>query len=405
MGQTIISRCLQVFVALSLASCGGDDPASSNQQPVASPCAGLPVDRFKELVIVEPSVIGDARARNDANGPWSFRHLIEKMVPPGISPSDFVQAWVGTYDSQTRFNRFTVPSRPRADEVLLCPWLLETPENGCDSTCTNCTARTLDMAKAPFRLIALTNRIDLRLTEAAATAGESRFVFAATRGPGDDPASPPLRMTVGIEYRNPSDEGRTARYWAERWHQLGAHATYDGAFLNDLESLYAQVVARPANGELSWLNQIRTNEVEFDWQWDMREFLLSSGGLQLAATARTPDKSVNGTQALADFVRANREAILLGQHTIPKDLEGAFAQITAPWVVPGVDETLRNAFANSTCDGCHQSRQELRTENFHISPFDEGAARLSRFLNDPANPENDELARRAASLRDALCGN
>jgi hypothetical protein len=88
---------------------------------------------------------------------------------------------------------------------------------------------------------------------------------------------------------------------------------------------------------------------------------------------------------------------------VPSALLGGSSKPLQRWLVPGVAEELRFAFASETCGGCHQNEQSPVDVNFHISPFRQGESKISPFLNDPANPGGDELARRAEYLSASLC--
>src|SRR5690606_792741 len=109
--------------------------------------------------------------------------------------------------------------------------------------------RRLDLSKAPFRLLAIVNRIDLRsdgggyggggviggpIRAADAPgamiapdamiapapmpvhAGEGRFVFGVL-----DPQGRPLPFTVIFEYELPASDPREVLGWARSWHALG----------------------------------------------------------------------------------------------------------------------------------------------------------------------------------------
>ncbi|MCU0681570.1 MAG: hypothetical protein MUF34_04820 [Polyangiaceae bacterium] len=401
-----------VVWALALAvGCSGDDDPRPDPTPPGSapgPCSDIPVDVLKEMLVVDEAVVTDARAKNATDGPWSFRHLIEEMTPPGVSPSEFVLRWLNTWQGERRINGFVVPVRPDTSRVLVCPWLRATPSNLCDSSCGVCQARELDLALAPFRLIGFANRIDLRETEDLGGVGESRLVFGVTEGPGDDPSSKALRMSVIFEFKNPSAAGQNAAYWAHRWHELSAYPAYDESYLAALQSLTDEIVTRGAAPNApsgSSIGQVRTNEREFDWIWDLREFKLDATGLAPAPTFNTPDKSSNDSPALAAFVEANRELIMVNQHRLPPQFTSGFATPFVPWYVPGVDEELRHNFARHTCDGCHQTEEDPVDVNFHISPLRTGVAKLSPFLYDPALPEGtEEMISRIASHHRALCG-
>ncbi len=393
--------------ALAAPACGGSGSHTEPLDTQQLQCDTEPVDRFKELIVVEPEVVEDARGLNASNGPWSFRYLVERLTPAGASPSRFVGEWLEGFGRSSKVNLFTVPARPNASRALICPWLKATPANACNDDCSACQAREYDLSKAPFRLVGFTNRLDLYTSEDTGGAGESRILFAATAGPGDDPASAPLRMTVIFEYRNPDDQGREVTYWAKRWHALGRHAAYDEAFRADLQALYAEVTdTAPAEGG-SWLHHVRSNEIDLDWLWDMREFELSGGALRLSTTSRTPDKSLNGSQDLARFVVNNRDSILQNRHQVPLSLEGGFARADGTrWFMPGVEEALRRSFAEQTCDGCHRSERgeaEVIDQNFHVSPLHRGRERVSRFLHDPDATQADELSKREADMRATLC--
>lgn len=384
--------------------------SQSNDSP-SSPCLNT-IDRFKELIVVEPSVVEDARARNDVAGPWSFRYAVEQMVPSATSPSAFIDAWLNEW-SVDSVNGFRVdrPGEDRAARVqvsLACPWLKRTSSNACDDKCKACAHREFDLAVAPFRLIAIVNRMDLRTqADATSTAGESRFVFALTEGPADDPASKPLQMTVIFEYALPVLDTLAPKDWAARWHALSSHKGFDDAYRSDLEALtrgFAERSASPSHG--SALSQVRTNESAFDWFWQFREFRFDAGGmLRLSPVANTPDPSLNGSKALTDYVSANAAAITADKYVIGRALLGGSSDLfDAHWHVPGVTEPVRRAFAQHTCNGCHSGENPTVDAAFHVSPFQSGVARLSPFLNDPADPSHDELAHRAALASELLCG-
>lgn len=397
---------LGAVIALA-ASCSPD--GAESQAPAAAPtcAAGLePVERFKELLVVDDAVIGDARARNAEAGPWSFRHLVEAMAPAGQTPSAFVLAWLSTWEKTTTVNQFPVAARPLMREVVICPWLRATPANGCNDDCSSCAQQELDLGLAPFRLVGIVNRIDLRYRTYRSEAGEGRLVFGVTRGPGDDPASEPLLMTVGFEYNLPLSDGRTAGSWAARWHALGALPDYGPDYLAALQAITDEFTARgaePGSPGGSALRQLRTNEREFDWLWELRQYELGERGLTLAPLPNTPDRSENGSAELTRFVTQNREAVLAGTHELTPALAAGAAHPSSPWVVPGASEPLRQAFARQTCDGCHQSEAVPVDFNFHLSPFRRGVDKVSPFLNNPADPSGDELEQRTALLRQALC--
>lgn len=414
MPRTMCRRATRVLW-LGLATAGGwaascgEVPGEAPPAATAAACAeqARPIDRFKELLVVDEDVLASGLGGNADGDPLSFRHLMEQLAPPGVAPGDFVLAWLASFAEEGRVNQYAVPPRPGVNERLTCPWLRRTPANQCDEACSACAARTLDLARAPFRLIGLSNRLDFRETKDWGGAGESRALFALVDGAGDDPAAAPQAMTVAFEFRNPIGGGRDARYWAERWHALGRFETGAPAYVEALVALYRDIVERtddPVASEGSWLHQLRTNENVLGPTWDYREFKLKDGRLALWPTERTPDRSLNGTDRLARFVLVNRDDVLRSRYDLPANLTGGFARADGRWSLPGVDEALRHEFARETCDGCHNSENPSVDASFHLSPFRTGRERVSRYLHNPDDPSGDTLARRERAMRRALCG-
>lgn len=399
MTRVVASLGVSVILA-SLAACSGGEDEGKTSAPAttASACSEIAIDRWKELLIVDEAVTGDARASNRASGPWSFRALIERLVPAGQDPSTFVLTWLRHWETNAKINLFDVPLRIGVKTELTCPWLKRTPANACNDDCSVCTEQKLDLGEAPFRLLAVTNRLELRETEGAP---QGRFAFGLFDGPADDPASQPRQMTLGIEYLLPLDTATTTD-WANRFHALGAHPAFDASYLDALEKLTDSFTG--LDGTPPKLSQIRTNERVFEWDWNLRQFQLApgSGAIVLSTTTKTPDQTMNGGAELVQFVKANRQAILEDRFTTPSAMTGGFSIAGRPWRLPGVDQELRDAFAKATCDGCHQEETAPVDVNFHVSPFKKGIAKVSPFLNTPGS--NDELAKRAASMQRALCG-
>ena len=222
-------------------------------------------------------------------------------------------------------------------------------------------------------------------------------MFALTNGPGDSPESKPLDMTVIFEFALPIDANRDVPYWANRWHELAAFENLDEPFKAHLEGIVGEYVRRDS------INQVRTNERVFDWDWQLREFLLIGDQLTLAPTEDTPDRSLNGTPALVDFVKANSADVLVNKHRFPQNMVGGESFGAQRWILPGVNEPVRKAFARRTCNGCHQTEETPVDVNFHISPYKTGIESLSLHMHNPADPNSDELHRRALDMNQAMC--
>jgi hypothetical protein len=397
------------LVALgAIVSACSSDPAP----PAADVCLSeTKIDRFKELVIVDEAVVADPRGRNATNGPWSFRHTIEQVAPAQADLSAFTLGWLGEWINVKEMNGFPAdrPNEGRADsmnERVVCPWLKRTPGNECDATCGTCKTRKIDLSLAPFRLIAIANRMDERTGNPIVPRGEGRLMFALTDGAGDDPASHTMPMTIIFEYF--LSEERSLKEWATVWHSLGKHAAFDEPYKAELETVTRAFTDRGARKDApnqSALYHVRTNENALNWIWQLREFgLTPTGELRQQLVRNTPAESLNGTPALVRWVQANSEAIRSGRYEMPPALLGPVAdQLLYTWRLPGVDEPTRSAFASGTCNGCHSSEKARIDLVFHVSPFRQGAEKLSPFLNDPTG-RPDELGKRSELMARALCG-
>lgn len=379
----------------SSSSSGGDDP-----------CASESVSRFQELEIVDESVVTDPRTRNADGGPWSFRYVVEQATPPGMKPSDFVRSWIEEWSVAGRVNETTIEPRPLVKAKLLCPWLQRTPENKCNQDCSTCAGNELDLTKAPFRTIGFAYRLDQRIPVTQSEAGEGRIIFGLMSGAADDPASTSMAMTLIFEFElvGPRQD------WAQRWHALGKFQGFGDDYKNALQAVTDGFIRRgskpggPAGG--SALSQVRSNEREFDWQWELREFELTDAGIRQRALANTPDQMLNMSDTLREWLVKNQDTVLKQEHVLPLSLRGGVIRQGFSWVVPSVPEDLRKAFAKQTCNGCHQTEAQPVDANFHVSPMldRKGIDRLSPFLNNPADPTHDELSVRENLMRDALCG-
>ena len=409
----IAKRSVQVMaIGVGLLLGSACSSGSSAPPPGVQPsCLKREVDRFKELIVVEPSVLGDARSQNATGGAWSFRHAIEAMVPDGTSPSDFVMKWLTEWVTLTELNGFPLDRKfeERNFEMnrrVICPWLHSTPANACNDDCSTCASKTLDLSLAPFRLIAIANRMDLReKPDAAGPAGEGRLIFALTDTTADKPTAVPRPMTVNFEYRLPNT--LSLKGWGEAWHALGDSKAFDEPYRVALQAItdrYSSRGADPARPNGSSLAQLRTNESFLNWIWQLREFHLDSDGLHLSTVKNTPSESFNGSSALVSFIKANSANVLKGTHVVPESmLGGSIDELLVTWAAPGIDEPTRKAFAKETCNGCHVQETVSIDTAFHVSPFKVGVDKVSPFLNDPKNPKGDELGRRAAMLDAAIC--
>jgi hypothetical protein len=385
-------------------------------------CPGPTVDRWKELLIIDPSVVQDSRARNDAaDGPWSFRRHLEELAGDRASAGDLAWTWLNSWrwgysvsalPGIANAPRVAVTPRSSVDTELLCPWLRQSPGNACTPTCTSCNDRRLDLARAPFRLIAIVNRMDLGHREGACgrDGGELRFVYTAVAAGGA-----PLPFTVIFEYQVALPAGQDRRSWAQGWRALGRRP-----FGPDFNARLAALVAQGMRG--ASLRRVQTNEIALGQPlglpWEMRQFVPLAperGGVLLepTAVAHTPRLSLDGTEELALFLQQNRLAILEGDNLLTPDMLAGSALLDRAdfrWQAPGADPAVLQAFNANTCNGCHGGRGEAGDLPFqHVAsgsssyyPGAPGSTRVSRYLHDPGHPD-DELSRRGHLLEEAAC--
>ena len=332
------------------------------------PCS---VRSRRELSIRDLSVVEDP-VRTAPGGAWTFGHLMENMAPTAAGAPAMVESLLDTWLTDQTVNGFSVPARPAMQDVVLSTF----PRNPDGS---------LDLTQAPFRLLAIVNRIDL-VDVANGSAGEGRFVFGVL-----DQFGNPQQITMIFEYNIPTASAQDVTDLANRWHALSSlpfpSEQYNAA-LQAITDGFTKRNAAPGRINGSALGQFRSNDFQLG-EWEFREFHLSAatGMLAPAPTALTPDRSLNNTTALADFINANEAAILLQKHTVPATFEGqpflAGSMITNffVWNAAGVNPEARAKFALNTCNGCHTSPLETNTFVFQVPPRSQGQeSQLSPFL-------------------------
>jgi hypothetical protein len=274
----------------------------------------------------------------------------------------------------------------------------------------------LDLARAPLRLKAIVNRIDLRDLDHG-DAGEGSFIFTfviADRFETD--------ASLIFEYKLAATSEADVLGWAQAFHALGAlpfSEAYNAA-LQAITERFVQRGARPEGVNGSALHAVRSNESSLGdtAAFQMREFRLSPTTSRLAPAAleRTPDQNFSRA-LLTSFMTANRDAVIAGTFDIPDQFAGrpfraaaVFNGDTTGWFLNVIDPDLRSAFAINTCNGCH-SLQETGTFFRHVSGGDNGPFSLSPFLRgntipDPITQEPrpfDDLRRRKEDLEAIVC--
>jgi hypothetical protein len=414
----------------------------------------------QSLFITDAAVVQDPTRTYDActgqgnpDGRWTFKHLMTEMAQgSGYSPEDFTRRWLELWAAPQMINGDLVDPRPGMATKVIQPWL---EASG---------GERLDLDIAPFRLLAIVNRADLRRTATSnggygggggsqpVDAGELRFVFGVVTPPrwSRNESCELQEFTVILEYGVPREGCMEARDWARSWTQLNQLGGFNANYLAHLEGLTESVVrfgAAPDKGNQNALNQIRTNEISLGDVWEMREFTLTDeaqgdipvhGLLRTHTVAQTPDDAVfapTPDPIVDQFV--NDEVIptvpgsvdlaaatpqdCTSQHSVPLsyqgvDFRGGNALVDPPafWEASvgssDADVCGRHQFSLQTCQGCH--RCDTATSFTHVDPTSGIPAQLSGFLLGVTVPDTQfgapswhfaDLARRFEDLYDLAC--
>lgn len=412
---------------------------------------GITVVPGASLLITDLSVVGDPTRTFDpctgvgnGTGKWTFAYLISQMTPSGTDPADFTLHWLQTWLTPQTVNGFTVPQRP-AMQNLINLW--PKASNG-----------KLDLAKAPLRLSAIVNRIDLASNSAYGPGGgaEGRFVFTVVTGTNPCSAAP---ATVIFEYSVPIHTCAKVKSWAQQWLNLQNFPLGSPQYNAALEAItdqFAAANADPTKPNGSALNQLRTNEIALASPWELREFQIGvSQQLTTVTVKQTPERdntSQGGMPALffqggsqnaqlVSWINSHQGAIAANHYTVPNTLPGnvLFLGGSSPnhGPAPGsidfwnatsnttqiVSEPVRHQLSLNTCNACHGA--ETHDVFRHIVQNATGPATLSGFLtgitvtvpvkpstqtipsNSPPNPvySYNDLARRAQVLSNIASGN
>ena len=405
------------------------------------------VDIAKELMITHLKVIEDPIRTNPRTGKravWTFKHLITNMAG-NIDPAIFTLNWLNHWESDQLVNGQTSPARPAITEQIIDPWLAASG------------GKRLNLDIAPFKLLAIVNRMDLRVHDenSVSTGGEGRFIFGVLKADGSPlpPIAGPATggFTVIFEYELAAKDMAQLNRWARNWHELKRYELGSFGYNRALERVTRQFTDRgrsPGKPNGNSINQIRTNEFAIGPNWELREFTLNAdtGMLNQNTVALSPDTiSINGTEQLAALINDNEAAILNGSFQVPSSLvgpgsvagpfvpenfpgyenrtftviplEGPF--IDTPWSADGIaNNEARHRFALNTCHGCHRSETDTGFLQIGFPPEHnlphslQEEAQLAAFLTgsevmDPVEPETtvrsfNDLERRSQNLKELL---
>ena len=452
-------------IALGLSSLAS--PMTISLVPAAPMMATVDAERalmVRDLsVVADPSrtfdpcdTDGDGLAGNP-NGAWSFKTLMGEMANTagtGIPLDLFVRQWLagwaknfdpvngGSASGDWVVNDDVVPEREAGlISAIVDPWP-KTP------------AGNLDLDQAPFRLLAIVNRVDLRdavgYGPSTSTAGELRFVFGLLNM---DTCSP-TRMTAIFEYTVHANTCNEVINYAQEWEDLDLiHPPFPASpgYLSHLQSITDPVTtagAAPAEPNGSSIGQIRTSEFVMGNPWELREFTLQpmplgtpiQNVLRMDTTKQTPDLDFATVPllqpVLANYINSNLSDICNQEHVVPDSwmsmpfLSGRadFFPSTHFWA-PGIsgfpaggctDDDIRFNVSVNTCSGCHGADAidpGFDPPFYHVDPNTPGGipVQLSRFLTgtgsspipDPSpiagvGRDFDDLNRRAIDLQDLL---
>lgn len=379
----------------------------------ASPCDGIEIDPYRELAIVDPAVLEDARA--NPGGPWHITSLLKQMLPADATDADlssFVVRWLTGSQTERKVNGFDLQFPGFAlGERTICSWFREAGGGSA------CAADHLDPSRAPYRLVAIVNRVDLDGHNI--DVAEGRFVFASLTAPTSNPVSDPAVTqqpeTVIFEYALPLTGPGALKGWAQQWHALSDpslrctdHASCE-PLRRALETLTAKfssrgLVASKPNGNP--LGQIRTSHIALGSSniWSFRQFELQGAGKTAALVetplSQTPNHTLDGTPAVSQAITAHAPEILKETFVLPREWLGGEALLDdgkdRQWTLDGVDENVRLAFSKQTCNGCHGENRNV-DGFFHISPTSSGRDRVSDFL------KVEEFPKRMARMKQILC--
>lgn len=324
------------------------------ESPMADPdCTSTPVQPDAELLITEPWLRSDVDAKNAEAGPFSFAGQLAALGQRYPS-----------FDARTLWSLLEIDAGVPATEL-------------------------------PFRLLALVNRSDLAEQLAPESpAGEARLVYTLTRGPGDDPASTALPLTLIFEYSLGS--AHTVSDWSAAFHALGALSdSSNPTRTQGTSDLVRRFVSPTGMTGDPYLSQLRVNDAR-SGRAKLYELALDEfGKLTPRGLRNTPRSDLAGSPELSAFARENASAIAQGTHRIPESWLADSARIEpVTWL--RTSPQLEHDFSRGTCPGCH-GPDGPGDHGFHLTENAGGSVTLSRFLTE------EELPRRTQHMRARLC--
>lgn len=382
--------------------------------------AGAPELKDHSLMVTNLGVVEDpSRTWNsctrtgNVDGAWTFKTLMKNLAStsPGalvddIALSDFTENWLLNWSTAMPVNGEMVPSRTSINTVLSA-WKtasqnlpLPLVPNG-----------KLDMRAAPFRLLAIVNRLDLRGNSGYgfSNAGEGRFVFCMMSN------CQAQQFNVIFEYGIPKKSCAAVKAYAKQWYDLKGLTIGSAQYNTELQAITDQFTkcgTSPSKPNQSSLNQLRTNEIALSSPWELREFTIDATSHKLTEVTVQQEPAVKynakidnaDVQRLVRYMNANAADILATRYEVPlafenTDFRGGKSHTQAPpagnpsganphhWNGTGnatpasfvVDDNVRQNFSLNTCSGCHGG--ETQTSFTMIDPMPFGVeATMAGFL-------------------------
>lgn len=354
------------FVNLHLsqegAVCGSPlfDPAPKAKSTISA--SGYPadyqdhaVDYCKELVIVDPAVLGRLEH-------VQFSEVFQALGAGEQDARQQYESWIANWQQPAGdYPGFLAACQEDVDVDVVCPRLA-------------IHQRLQAQGPASFKLIAVVNRLDLFRPEA-------RLVYQLIEGSSPAPFTAIFEFDLSASTRGPM---------AQAWHALGSDAHDAATYVEQLQALI-DGFAIPTH-----FLRVRTNErLEPTQSWQLRQFNRADSAAGLAATDLTrsildayQNSGSNPRKQFDDFlVSHSREIAKNDPHFYASDdwtvHEGYKANISS--TMDGSSRLWPDSTAEwftvafNTCSGCHHNDNEGDAQHIALSKLTAPAA-LSAFL-------------------------
>lgn len=333
------------------------------------PCITCEVKADKELIITSNDVVDNDAAKG---GKLSFGYLIENLAgnkeDGGILIKSLFDNWSNRTPTFTVPNTFsTAPNRPNVD-LFLNRWK---DIDGDTGTLENWVP---NLDNAPFRLLGITNRIDLKDT-INNSSGEGRFTYCINPElfPNDNSAF----FNIIFEYNLPGKTTDDCSRWVNKWHSLSEDSLSKAQYIEVLTSVTDSFVL------MNELNQLRTNDFIFEKVWELREFKhnKSSNSFESHFLSKTPDIRFNNQDELSSAVTQLQNEIdnnlnyefeesMRAASAVPNTAnQNAINNPGFTWDIPNVNSNLEFLSSLNTCNGCHMGHGDNAGLRFmHMKP-------------------------------------